>query len=406
MGVLDDYAYQKRTDASSKKGGVIKIGGGGSPNKPKPRTTSGGGTGGGTRTTSYGGGGGGGGGGSRTTKSTTNSTTKNYTKNSDAQKQKTLKELVDMLSASATGQASQLQIDLDNMSSRLAENVQLAQSQYDETLGTLKTGYDAQLGVLEDTQLNTEKALSEEGATTNREYGRMANELKAQVFSLGGGETADLTARIMGNVDRMITSNQSLRSGFDTTTSTNQAKATMRTDALSGANDLGHRLDSEMAELDSAYESDANNRANASYATQADLYKQIGSAWNQNALEMATARDERRGQRVTSKTTTKSGGSKYTNRDKATYKITTSMSAAQLKKQQRASAESATAALKTASELAGKTSSITTDAAVGIKSDWAPADSGTRLTHNLDINTKQAETKAGKRISGSTVGGW
>ncbi len=351
---------------------------------------------------------GGGGGGSRSTtsKSTTSSTTVNNTKQSDATKERTLRELVAMLEQSATGQASQLQIDLDNMGSRLAENVNLAQSQYNKTLGTMQEGYGAQLGVLNDIQGNTEKALSEEGTTTNTEYGRMANELKQQTASLGVGETGDLTARIMGNLDRMITSNQSLRAGFDTTASTNQAKETMRTDALSGANDLGNRLDSEMAELDSAYESDANNRANASYATQADLYKQIGSAWNQQALDAAKARDEAKGQKVTSKTTSRSGGSKHTSKDTATYRIKTSMSEAKAKKLQAESAANATAALKTAGELAGKTSNISTDIAVGTKSDWAPESSTTKLTQNLDINTGQAETKAGKKVSGSTLKGW
>ena len=394
---------------SSKKPSVIKIDGtgGGTSKTPGGKTTTSGGGGGGTTTSQYRGSSwGGGGGGSRTTKSTTTSTTTNNTKQSDATKERTLRRLVEMLQQSATGQASQLQIDLDNMGSRLAENVAMAQSQYDKTLGVMQEGYGSQLGVLNDIQGNTEKALSEEMTTTGTEYGRMANELKQQTASLGVGETGDLTARIMGNLDRMITSNQSLRAGFDTTASTNQAKETMRTDALSGANDLGNRLDSEMAELDSAYESDANNRANASYATQADLYKQMGSAWNQYALDIAKARDEAKGQKVSSKTTSKSGGSKYTNKDTATYKIKTSMSEATARKLQARSTANATAALKTAGELAGKTSNITTDIAVGAKSDWAPESSTKKLTQNLDINTGQAETKAGKKVSGSTLKGW
>ena len=406
-------AMKFSADGGSKKkptGKVLKLDGtGGGTHKTTggggKKTTSGGG-GGGTTTSYTSGGGGGGGGGSRTTKSSTTSTTVNNTKQSDATKEKTLRELVDMLSKSATGQASQLEIDLDNMGSRLTENVALAQSQYSKTLGVMQESYGSQLGALESIQDNTEKALSEEGTTTNTEYGRMANELKQQTASLGVGETGDLTARIMGNLDRMVTSNQSLRAGYDTTASTNQAKATMRTDALSGANDLGNRLDSEMAELDSAYESDANNRANASYATQADLYKQIGSAWNQQALDVAKARDEAKGQKVTSKTTSKSGGSKYTSKDTATYKIKTSMSEAKAKKLQAESAANATAALKTAGELAGKTSNITTDITKGVKSDWAPSDATTKLTQNLDINTGQAETKAGKKLSGSTMKGW
>lgn len=409
MGVLDDYAYQKRTDASAKKGKIIKIdgtGGGTRKTTGGKKTTGGGTTGGGSRITYSSGGGGGGGGGSSKTTSTTSSTTTNNTKQSDATKERTLRELVDMLSKSATGQASQLEIDLNNMGSRLAENVALAQSQYDKTLGTMQEGYGAQLGVLNDIQGNTEKALAEEGTTTNTEYGRMANELKQQTASLGVGETGDLTARIMGNLDRMITSNQSLRGAFDTTASTNQAKETMRTDALSGANDLGNRLDSEMSELDAAYESDANNRANASYATQADLYKQIGSAWNQQALDVAKARDEAKGQKVKSTTKSKSGGYKSTSKDTATYKIKTSMSEATAKKLQAESAANATAALKTAGELAGKTSNIKTDLAVGTKSDWKPEAATTELKTNLDINTGQAETKAGKRVSGSTLKGW
>lgn len=348
---------------------------------------------------------GGGGGGTTTTKtsSTTSSTTKNTTKATDAARKAQVNDLTKLLQTSASGGMERLELALTGLLGGLEKNRALAQNQYAAVADTLQSGFEAQMGVLDDITESTLKAVDEETTTTGKEWGRMLREVSEQLSEFGVGESDALTAKVQMNVDRALGLNSSLRGGFDTINSRNQQAASAYTDASSAMTDLNNSFDRELAELLAAYETDANNRANAEYANQADLYKQIASAWGQLGLEYAQKQDEAAGQKVTTTTTTKGKGFKTVNTDKATNKIQSSMSSSALKKAKADAEAKAKAAFESANIFAGKAPEIKAPSFEGAKSNFKPELSKSTLEHNFDINENQARTTAGKRVSGSTL---
>lgn len=352
---------------------------------------------------SSGGGGGGGGGGSKTTKSTTTQTTKNTTKKTDAARKKQVQDLADLLNTSARGGQAQLAIDLDRMLNSLLGNYDMAQRQYTTSAEALERGYLSQTDNLDAIQLGTEQALGEETATTNTEWGRMLREATEQLAGLGTGETDNLRVGNRLKVDQIMQDNQSLRAAYDTTFSTNQQRALAYTDATGGMSDLNNSFEKELADLKAGYAADASNRTKAEYSNQADIYKQIAAAWNQLELEYAQRQDEAKGQKVSSTTKTKSGGSTTTDKNTATYKIKTSMTSAQLKKAKANAKANAASALTSAKDFAGRTVEINAPDHQTNLSDFQPELKNTTLKHNFDINDTRAQTQLGKRVSGSTV---
>ena len=347
--------------------------------------------------------GGGGGGGSKTTKSTTTQTTKNTTKKTDAARKKQVQDLADLLNTSAQGGQTQLAIDLDRMLNSLLGNYDMAQRQYTSSAEALKRGYLSQTDNLDAIQLGTEQALGEETTTTNTEWGRMLREATEQLAGLGAGETDTLRVGNRLKVDQIMQDNQSLRAAYDTTFSTNQQRALAYTDATAGMSDLNNSLEKELADLKAGYTTDASNRTKAEYSNQADIYKQIAAAWNQLELEYAQRQDEAKGQKVSSTTKTESDGSTTTDKNTATYKIKTSMTAAQLKKAKANAKTKAASALTSAKKFAGRTVKINAPDHQASLSDFQPELKNTTLKHNFDINDTRAQTQLGKRVSGSTV---
>lgn len=339
----------------------------------------------------------------RKSSSSTTITTTNTTKSTDAARKQQINDLVRLLQTAAGGGIAQLDIDLGNMLDRLQSNFGLSQNQYNSVTGALQSGYGAQIGALDDIQESTEKALSEETTTTTKEWGRMLRELNEQMAGLGVGETDNLIGRASMNVDRAMQLNQSLRGAYDTTNSRNQQAAAAYTDATSAMVDLNNSFDREIAEMMAAYETDTNNRAKAEYASQADSYKQIASAWDQYEAELAQRLDELSGQKVTSKSNTKSGGVTYKSTDTTNNVIKTSMSKASLKRKKAAAKAAAKTAYDSAALYAGKTTDIKAPTLNGAKSNFSPTLSKATLNHNADINEGQAQTSTGKRVSGSTL---